>query len=233
MAPRLVSMLLLVMVLAFTVGTYAACGASQGTAVGQAAYRSSAAASREEQPRLDDLRYLVGTFRGVNDHIVAEIRRLDALNGALLGGVVAIFVLFLDKVEYWPALPALVVPAVLLLHNARDTMNYAPDPDVFAEHYEADRKLALHDLMNDYKRYIVENGDVLDNKRAGAADAVLALRSVPCRHRCEGVYFLSNRRCRIWANSSDVGFSAGSQSPKHEPSSTARSGRSASIWLAG
>ena len=77
-----------------------------------------------------DLRYLAETFEHVNDRVIAQTRSWDRLSAALLGAIVAVYVLFVDKAEiYWLALLTLVIPAALLYGNTEDRVRYSPDSE--------------------------------------------------------------------------------------------------------
>lgn len=115
-----------------------------------------------------DLRYLAETFEHVNDRVIAQIRGWDGLSAALLGAIIAVYVLFLDKAEtYWLALPALAIPAVLLYVNTEDRIRYSPDSEPFEDAYFNHRFQALEGLVVDRKTCIHENRGLRRNKRRG------------------------------------------------------------------
>jgi hypothetical protein len=115
-----------------------------------------------------DLRYLAETFEHVNDRVIAQIRGWDGLSAALLGAIIAVYVLFLDKAEtYWLALLALAIPAILLYVNTEDRIRYSPDSELFEEIYFKHRFQALEGLVADRTTCIHENRTVRRNKRRG------------------------------------------------------------------
>jgi hypothetical protein len=127
--------------------------------------------------------YLAGTFERLNDRIIAQVRVWDGLSAAVLGAIVAVYVLFVDKAEvYWPALLALTVPAALLYRNIEDRIGFAPDPQAFEGAYRTKPEAAIEALVRDEKAFI-ERNTVSSAKQA--ADVLpftaLARRGVPCR----------------------------------------------------
>jgi hypothetical protein len=131
--------------------------------------RPSFAPARERPPgglSEADFRYLAGTFEHVNDRVMAQIRAWDGLSAAVLGAIVAVYVLFVDKADvYWPALAALIIPAAFLYGNLEDRIEFSPDPLVFEQAYRANPAAALEGLVDDHKTFIRSNTAARGNKR--------------------------------------------------------------------
>ena len=133
----------------------------------------------EEEVDNSELVLIAEIFERLSDRYLDEVRGWDALSGVLLGGIFALFVLFVDKVDSFTWAPAalLAIPAFLTVWNLRGAVEYSPDPDLFEAAYEEDSANALANLIASYKRDASENGVLRNRKRFGfyRALAVLAL----------------------------------------------------------
>lgn len=113
-----------------------------------------------------DSRHLAEKFEHVNDRVIAQVRAWDGLSAAVLGAIIAVYVLFVDKADvYWPALLTLAIPAALLYDNIEDRIGFSPDPRSFESAYRMSPAVALESLVKDEKAFIERNTVVRRNKR--------------------------------------------------------------------
>jgi hypothetical protein len=130
----------------------------------------------QRAPDEADYRHLADLFERVNDQVIGEIRGWDTLASAILGGVIAVFVLIVDKAEtYWPVLTVLWIPAVLLWVNTSEEVGYAPEPDAFQPAYLVDRLTALEGLVAGHRESIRSNRETLASKERGVRRALILL----------------------------------------------------------
>ncbi len=131
----------------------------------------------EEEVDESELFAIAEIFERLSDRYLDEVRGWDALNGVLLGGIFALFVLFVDKVESFTWLPSvlLVVPALLTAWNFRGAVAYSPDPDLFEEAYQDDSANALANLIASHKENALSNGVLRNRKRFGFYRALAVL----------------------------------------------------------
>jgi hypothetical protein len=134
----------------------------------------------EDEVDESELIVIAEIFERLGDRYLDEVRGWDALNGVLLGGIFALFVLFVDKAESFTWIPSvlLVVPAGLTAWNLRGSVEYAPDPDAFQAAYEEDSANALANLIQNHKDNATANGVLRNRKRAGFYLALIVLVGV-------------------------------------------------------
>jgi hypothetical protein len=127
-----------------------------------------------------DIRYLADLFEHVNQRVLDEVRNWDALNGVLLGTIVAVFVLFLDKVDSftWIPIVGLSVPTILTLRNFGGRIWYSPDPNFFGPRFMVDPANAILNLIEDHKSDITRNAALRNVKRGGFVVAMVSLAIV-------------------------------------------------------
>jgi len=144
---------------------------------GPSAALAPAAVLDEGEIDESELIVIAEIFERLSDRYLDEVRGWDALNGVLLGGIFALFVLFVDKVESFTWLPSvlLAIPAVLTGLNFRGSVAYSPDPDLFEVAYEEDSANALANLIASYKDNALSNGVLRNRKRAGFYRALAVL----------------------------------------------------------
>jgi hypothetical protein len=103
-----------------------------GSTLSEAVNQPNPAASPVAAPSEDDFRYLADIVYRVNEREIDDIRGWDALNGVLLSAIVAVYLLFVDKIDAFSALYYLpAIPVIATIYGLTGDVLYSPDVKVF------------------------------------------------------------------------------------------------------